>query len=200
MSASTIVHFFSNTSICIPLCLVYMQCQRKGSRCNFFQLSAEGGSVDRFCKMPPPIATRRHFLPFLLRSISPGLLSLKSLSLSPHFPCFSSGRSWGGKLRVCSRHPGIGCYRNCSFYGSPCSACQCPSPLSCWTLRCHAWPQHKWGPEWVKLNEKGRLSGEQCIQMRAIHLWAVWPAISELTSLGLSSSCTNWRLGLCCEV
>lgn len=158
--------------------------------------------------MPPPIATRTHFLPFLwkiqtfLRSISPGMLSLKSLSLSPHFPCFSSGRSWGGKLRLCSRHPGIGCYQNCSFYGSPCSACQCPnlpSPLSCWALGCHAWPQHKWGPGWVKFNEKGRLPGEECIQMRATRLWAIWRAISELTFLELSSSCTNCRLGLCCE-
>lgn len=161
--------------------------------------------------MPPPTATRRHFLPFLwkiqafLWSISPGMFSLKSLSLPPHFPCFSSGRSWGGKLRVCSRHPGLGCYQSCYFYGSPCSACQCPnlpSPVSCWAFRCRAWPSPKWGPGWVKLNEKGRLPGavRRTMYSTAGHAFMSWMACNKwLTFLGLSSSCTNWRPGLCCE-
>lgn len=94
--------------------------------------------------------------------VLPRMLSLKSLSLFLSLSSASPAAGAGvGSSGFAADTLALGVNKNCYFCGFPCSACQCPnvpSPLS-WAFRCHAWPWHKWGPGWVKLNEKGRLPG-----------------------------------------
>lgn len=115
--------------------------------------------------------------------------------LSFYFTCFSSYRSWGGKLRVCSRHHGTGCepgsYMQTSTAISVVSHALPASALTCLHLGAGL-SGSMLSPgtsgnlgEWSWMRKAGSLVQweEHQIQMRAMHLLAVWYAISELTFL-----------------